>query len=334
MRTSIDLLGDYKEYSQRLGHFFFQAKFSFAAFAYSGHRTLNSAPIGAIQEITNSPFENAVSFGDAVRPQVLLQWIANNRAQAALARADNDHSSAARYDLALKRISDVIKTICDLDIEFRLERSPLSVSLRINNESIQFDTLPDGLKSIISWIADLSMRLEDIPWKIERDIFSQPILLFLDEIDVHLHPKWQRRILPAVQALLPNAQIFVSTHSPFVVGSVEDARIYRLNKPSSSTTGNPQIISAVESGAGKSYRLILEDIFGVDEEFDVETERLLDDFYSARDITMRNLQDRRNDGELIGIGEKIAQRSEEARAIIERELRQISRLAKREIRFA
>ncbi|HEX7634435.1 MAG TPA: AAA family ATPase [Noviherbaspirillum sp.] len=308
-----------------------QIKFSFAAFAYSGQRTLNTVPIGAIQEITNSPFENAVSFDNTVRPQVLLQWIANNRAQAALARSDGDTAAADRYDLALRRISDVIRNICDLDVEFRLERAPLSVSLRIDGEPIQFGTLPDGLKSIISWIADLSMRLEAIPWEVERDVFAQPILLFLDEIDIHLHPKWQRRILPAVQALLPNAQIFVSTHSPFVVGSVEDAWVYRLSETATSETNGPRLISGLPSGAGKSYRLILEEIFGVDEEFDVETEKLLDDFYAVRNFV---LQDQSKDGELLQIGAKIAERGEEAKVIIERELRQISRLTRREIRLA
>lgn len=79
---------------------------------------------------------------------------------------------------------------------------------------VTFDALPEGLKSIICWISDLALRLESIPWQENRDIFSQPIILFLDEVDIHLHPKWQRRILPAIQKLLPNAQVFVSTHSP------------------------------------------------------------------------------------------------------------------------
>jgi predicted ATP-binding protein involved in virulence len=80
-------------------------------------------------------------------------------------------------------------------------------------------------------VADLSLRLETIPWVNTGDVFLQPLILLLDEVDIHLHPKWQRLILPAVQKLLPNAQIFASTHSPFVVGSVKDAWIYRLPRP-------------------------------------------------------------------------------------------------------
>ena len=132
----------------------------YAAFAYSGQRTLSNIDLGAIQKITNSPFENALSFDATVRPRVLLQWVANNRTQSALAKADNDIADAERYDRALERITQAIKDNCDMEIEFRLERQPLGVTLRVGKDILAFDTLPDGLKSIISWIGDLSVRLE------------------------------------------------------------------------------------------------------------------------------------------------------------------------------
>lgn len=304
--------------------------FEFAAFAYSGQRTLQQAPLVNILEIKNSPFEDALFFDKSVRPQVLLQWIANNRTQSALANVDGDTQATANYDFSLTRITDFIHEVCGLEIEFRLERLPLAVTLRMNGESIQFDCLPDGLKSVISWVADLSLRLEAIRWKKEGDVFSQPIILFLDEIDIHLHPKWQRRILPAVQKLLPNAQIFASTHSPFVVGSVEDAWIYKLPDPVQGHTTEKEVVG-VKSGAGQSYRLILEDIFGINEEFDVETESLFDQFYAARDTVLKT-----NAGieTLLAAARTLTDRSEEARIIIARELRQISRLIGQEINFA
>ena len=239
-------------------------------------------------------------------------------------------SDANQYDLALKRITNLIKEICDLEVEFKLERSPLNVSLVVNNAPIRFDGLPDGLKSIISWVADLSLRLESIPWKDkEKDVFSQPIILLLDEIDIHLHPKWQRRILPAVQKLLPNAQIFASTHSPFVVGSVEDAWVYQLPEANQQATSG--VIEGIPSAAGKSYQLILEEIFGVSEEFDIETEQLFADFYKERDLVIKNKQ---VSDQFLELAKKVSNRGEEAQFIIERELRQVSRLISQEIILA
>jgi len=304
-----------------------QTQFAYAAFAYSGQRTLRDTKLSAIQEITDSPFEAALSFDNSVRPQVLLQWIANNRTQSALAKADGDDKAAQTYDQALNRITTLIHDICELELEFRLERSPLAVTVRVNGDIIHFDGLPDGLKSIISWVADLSLRLEAISWQEERDVFSQPIILFLDEVDIHLHPKWQRRILPAIQTLLPNAQIFVSTHSPFVVGSVEDAWVYRLPEPGSGI----KTIEGTPSGAGKSYRLILDEVFGIDDEFDVETEMLFDEFYRLKELFLQAPQSPQT---LLEAANKLAARGEEAALIVSRELRQITRITGQELLLA
>lgn len=303
------------------------ARFPYSAFAYSGLRTLHDIQLNSITQITNSPFEAALSFNDSVRPQILLQWIANNRTQSALAKAEGDVQAAQAYDLALNRITTLIRDICDLELEFRLERSPLAVKIKVNGDTIHFDVLPDGLKSIISWVADLSLRLEAIPWQQAGDVFAQPIILLLDEVDIHLHPKWQRRILPAIQTLLPNAQIFVSTHSPFVVGSVEDAWVYRLSEPGSDI----KVVAGVHSGAGKSYRLILDEIFGIDDEFDVETEKLFDDFYRARDQFLKTPD---SSQVLRELANKLTNRGEEAALIISRELRQIARITGQEITLA
>lgn len=305
------------------------AKIKLGAFAYSGHRSIGKAELSAIQQVKNPPFENALSFENTVRPQILMQWIANNRAQAALAKAEGDTTDGERYDRALARITDLIRDICDLEIEFKLKRDPLAVAISVSGTTISFDGLPDGLKSIISWVADLSLRLEAIPWESDADPFEQPIILLLDEIDIHLHPKWQRRVLPAVQKLLPNAQIFASTHSPFVIGSVDDAWVYPLPEPAS--VSGPLVVEGIRSGAGKSYRLILSEVFGVEGEFDIETEDLFVAFYDAR---KQFLQRPDSANALMALAEKIAHRGEESTQIVARELRQLSRITGKELALA
>lgn len=307
-----------------------QTKFEFAAFAYSGTRTLSSEALNSgIQEIHASPFEYALSFNNTVRANLLNQWIANNRAQAALALQDKDIQAAKEYDLLLKAITDLIKEICDIEIKFSLQRSPLEVKLQLKNKTVRFEVLPDGLKSIISWVADLILRLDTIPWTSGVNILKKPIILMLDEIDIHLHPKWQRKILPAVQKLLPNAQIFVSTHSPFVVGSVEDAWVYSLPENSDST--KPLIVEGVHSGAGKSYALILNETFNINEEFDIESEKLSKEFYLQRKTF---IESQKNLTELTKSAKLLADRGKELKQIVNSELRQISRITDKEIPLA
>lgn len=303
-----------------------QVQFPYAAFAYSGSRSLNGQfRVNAIVDINDSPFDKALSFENTCRASLLAQWIANNITKAALSKLDNAAEDEKYYQFALRKIADFIFEICEVSIEFKLQRHPLAVAFLLDGCEMTFDSLPEGLKSIIHWVSDLALRLEDIPFTQKREIFSQPIILFLDEVDIHLHPKWQRRILPAIQKLLPNAQVFVSTHSPFVVGSLEDAWVYRLPDPQRHMLRDasvPEEIVPTESGAGKSIQLILEEVFDVGERFDIETEKLLASFKLARNGYLQNPAD---DTALMLLADKLRARGEELEMIIEMELRQIAR---------
>lgn len=59
-----------------------------------------------------------------------------------------------------------------------------------------------------------------------EDIFRMSGLLLIDEVETHLHPKWQKKILGIIRHFFPNLQIILTTHSPFVVASMDGARIY------------------------------------------------------------------------------------------------------------
>lgn len=301
----------------------------FATFAYSGIREdLSPVEVSTIKEIKDSPFDKALSFTNTVRPALLAQWIANNRTKAALSQLAGNIDESEKQNRLLQKIQKFIKAVCNLELSFTLESS-LKLVIRMDGKSVEFDVLPEGLKSILSWVIDLTLRLEAIPWYEERNIFSQPVILFLDEVDIHLHPKWQRRILPAIQNLLPNAQVFVSTHSPFVVGSVEDAWVYRLPDPQQSICRDPhvaEIIKPEPSSAGKSYQLILEEVFDVPEQFDVETEEQLNLFYQLRKNYLASPTD---DSKLKELANILSQKSEEVSAIISMELRQLTRITKK-----
>ncbi len=293
-------------------------EFSFGAFAYSGLRTLRAKPLRSIEPVARPPLENALSFETSIRPEVLLQWIANNRAQWALALADGSRAEAGGYQESLSRITQFVGDVCELEIDFRLERSPLRVAVFLEGESVPMNALPDGLKSILSWVGDMVLRLDAIPWRTKGDALSQRVFLFLDEIDIHLHPKWQRMILPSLQKLLPNAEVFASTHSPFVVASVEDAWIYSLPERSE----GPVSIVPQPAEAGQSYSVVLKEIFSVDDEFDPHTEDLLDSFYRHRESILEKGQ---STAEFLDLAKQLAERGEEAKAIVSRELRQLSR---------
>lgn len=297
-----------------------QSRFSFAAFAYSGQRSVAAYELKAIAEPTDGPLADACSFVHATAPSQLVQWIANTRAKEAMASYRGEPELAERRKEAIARIERVVSEVTEVPFAFVLRDDPLWVGARLGGREVELDTLPDGLKSILSWVADLLMRLDRVPWEGDTPILERPFVLFLDEIEVHLHPAWQRRVLPTVQGLFPKAQIFLSTHSPFVVASARDAWIYPLRLEGDKGVADPP----VPAHLGSSYMTVLRDVLGIDAEFDVETEKLFARFYELKEQVLGGVLAAA--AEFESVAQELARRSVETAAIVEHERRQVARL--------
>jgi predicted ATP-binding protein involved in virulence len=289
--------------------------FSFAAFGYSGLRSTQSFSLTAIQEQNDNPLATALQF-DKSASQDLIQWIANTKAKEAFARNRGDTEKADLRKEAVERIERIISDIIEQRFSFMLNEEPLGVAVAVDGQPLDIELLPDGLKSILSWVADLLMRLDRTPWENDVPVLERPFLLFLDEIEVHLHPAWQRKILPAVQELFPNAQVFVSTHSPFVIASADDAWIYPLVR----TGRYGKLETTLASMKGNSYATILRDALGIDAAFSAQVESLLDSFYQARDNALRG--DQYALKKMENLGDQLMELSEEVGAVVIPEIRQ------------
>lgn len=295
-------------------------EYTFAFFAYSGYRRLNNVDIQGVIDLRINPQGNELSLEDASNDGQILQWIVNSKAYEAISLNQGRVEDAKRYSEALINLEYIISKIIGKRIQFKIEAPTFKVVISQNGEDVEYNLLPDGLKSIISWIGDLLMRLDSVKWANNTPIFERPFILFLDEIEVHMHPAWQRKILPAVQELFPNAQIFISTHSPFVIGSVDGAWIYKFVKPN----GDSQLAEGYPmlSEDARSVRYWLDEVFDISSEFGLEAEKQLKAFYVLRD---KVLAGKSNTTELLNAGRELAIQSDEMRHIIEMEIRQINR---------
>jgi energy-coupling factor transporter ATP-binding protein EcfA2 len=104
--------------------------------------------------------------------------------------------------------------------------------------SVQFETpyglvpihsLSLGYKSIIAWMVDLASRLFDRYPNSENPL-AEPAVVLVDEIDLHLHPRWQRKLIQHLTDLFPNTQFIATAHSPLVVQAATDANIVLLRR--------------------------------------------------------------------------------------------------------
>jgi predicted ATP-binding protein involved in virulence len=299
----------------------------FAVFAYSGYRKVKTEKIEAIKDIEEfNPLFQAIDFDkdlDSTPNLTINQWIANNISNRALAKEEKNTEDTAKYNYVLSALEKTISDVIGHEIKFALKRQPYLIATRINNEELDFDVLPDGLRSLISWIGDLLMRIDLLKWADDAPITDKNLILLLDEIEVHLHPAWQRKVLPVVQKLFKNAQIFVSTHSPFVVNSVDDAWVYKLELDDK---GKATVAPPIRSEDGYSYSHVLSEIFGIDKEFGGQAQEDLDKFYAM----IRNGK-KIDEKELLRLAKSLAGQTEELNAIVQIELRQLSRRKGKEI---
>ncbi len=250
-----------------------------------------------------------------------MQWMLHQDAQEKYARAAGNLAAAERYSATKSKIETVLSGLFDRAITFQIETNPFVAVMHVDDEPLDSGTMPSGMLSLLGWLTDLFGRLNRVKWRNPGPGIEQPFILLLDEVDLHLHPAWQRKILAVVQDLFPNAQVFVSTHSPFVVSSVSDAWIYplRLNG-TQAELGTP-----IQSQVGSSYSTVLREVLGIDSEFSLEAEGLLQQFRSAR--TRRLAGDENAQVELNELAAKLSGWTE-TRSIVAQELRQIERVLK------
>ncbi len=109
------------------------------------------------------------------------------------------------------------------------EKTNAWIELTKDNEILRLDQLSSGELTLIMLITDMTRRLllmTEEP-NIEKIQQSQGIVL-IDEIELHLHPKWQRNIVPALTKTFPNIQFIITTHSPQVLSYVPNGSAFSI----------------------------------------------------------------------------------------------------------
>jgi hypothetical protein len=149
-----------------------------------------------------------------------------------------------------------------LTIEIDASKAEVSYKER-NGEPIQFKQLSSGYQSVMVWVADLLARMsEDQPHVTKLEDFEAIVLV--DEVGLHLHPKWEYSIMKKLRTWFPKIQFIVTTHSPILLmGASEDAIIYKIDKVNGKTNlvGN---IPQSEISQMMSNQIITSPLFGLD----------------------------------------------------------------------
>ena len=116
---------------------------------------------------------------------------------------------------------------------YELENDQVSVRFETIDGDMRFDELGFGYQTTLTWLTDFCKRMFELYPDAENPLHEEAVVL-VDELDLHLHPKWQRDIVPTLSKVFPRVQFIVTTHSPHVLQSMADVNLYVLRRDETS----------------------------------------------------------------------------------------------------
>lgn len=176
----------------------------------------------------------------------------------------------AERERVLARLTEVVSRFMPEFSEFRLEEEPkLRFVVHKNGVPLAFHQLSDGERGMLAILFDLTRRLAIANPESNDPVGEGKAVVMIDEIELHLHPVWQRRILSMFTETFKNCQFIVTTHSPLLLGEVDANSVRFLSRD-----GN-KITSWTPSHAlGLDANRILSDLMGVESRREAMTEEL------------------------------------------------------------
>ena len=130
--------------------------------------------------------------------------------------------------------------------DLRIRRKPaLRMTVKKANTEFNVLQLSDGEKCMLALVGDLARRLSLLNTKRIDPLQGEGVVL-IDEIDLHLHPRWQRTVVASLERTFPNCQFIITTHSPQVIGELAAASVMLLRD--GSFRGHPERSLGLDSG--------------------------------------------------------------------------------------
>lgn len=195
----------------------------------------------------------------------------------------------------LQCVKDAIVSVIPewIDISFSFPQDDLIGTVKNKDGSTNlryFKDLSDGYRSMVAMVGSIAYRCVRLNPHFGREAAQlTPGVIVIDEIDLHLHPKWQRRIVDDLQAAFPNIQFIATTHSPFIVQSLAEDELINLDLPEEETESQiaPNTMTLGE---------VVTEVMGVDgirsNDFDIRYENAKQELEKipAEDLTLDDYQ--------------------------------------------
>ncbi|MEK8017858.1 MAG: AAA family ATPase [Candidatus Parabeggiatoa sp.] len=188
-------------------------------------------------------------------------------------------------------------------------------------QHISVEALSEGFKSTFVWLFDLIIRIAKKGGNLNN---AQEItgLVLLDEVDLHLHPSWQRTILSSIETVFPKIHFIVSSHSVFVAQSIKHDNLIALE-----WENDKIVVIDNDTRLERSYSAVARELFKISSPFSYETEQQLNQFYDMQK-KMRG-HETINEEEFVNLVIDIANKGVELEGVMRREIQSLERRTKK-----
>ncbi len=158
--------------------------------------------------------------------QQFVPYLKHQHLQMLLSKAAGENDLSSEIEKRLNQLTEALSSLLEID-GLKMHFDPKTYVLSFvepSGASYNFSQLSAGFAAVLDMVGELMMRIGT------RDISNTPGLVLIDEIDAHLHPRMQEKILPFLTHMFPRIQFVVATHSPAVVGSIPNAIVFDLDR--------------------------------------------------------------------------------------------------------
>lgn len=163
--------------------------------------------------------------------------------------AFHQKNTIPEYEAFKATVSSIMKKMSDLEIAPKISYSRIFEDIvysERDKEEIPIQYLSAGYQSLLWMSVDLAYRLALLnPGQLDFSLSTGVVLI--DELDMHLHPKWQWNVLGALEETFPNIQFIIATHSPIIISSCKNGQLIMLDSEQTiSYVGNAYAYSIMD----------------------------------------------------------------------------------------
>lgn len=182
--------------------------------------------------VENITLENTYGIDESAG-DILLKYMVHLKTQQAYARNEGDQTTANQIQKWFDRFDSALQILLDeesIHIEYDYKKYDFKIQQN-GREPFSFNELSDGYSSVIYIVSDLILRM-DKNWLLEDKIseYDYQGIVLIDELETHLHIELQKKIFPFLTKFFPKIQFIVTTHSPYILNSISNAKAYDLER--------------------------------------------------------------------------------------------------------